>query len=144
MVAGSQASTRYPKAPIPVGTAFLLPNPGSPTLKLEFQGLVRGLEIRKTISIAGLQQVVSALGLYEAVEQLQGAQSSRNSYPDIPRRHMGVSENRGTLFGAPYNKDPTIDGTILGSPIFGNPHIVLKPFSLQAYGARNIRQHPKP
>ena len=34
----------------------------------------------------------------------------------------GVSENRGTLFGGPYNKDPTIWGTILGSPIFGNPH----------------------
>ena len=27
---------------------------------------------------------------------------------------MGVSENRGTLFGGPYNKDPTI---------FENPHI---------------------
>ena len=36
---------------------------------------------------------------------------------------MGVSENRGTLFGGPYNKDPTIYGTILGSPIFGNSHI---------------------
>ena len=30
---------------------------------------------------------------------------------------------RGTLFWGPYNKDPTIWGTILGSPIFGNPHI---------------------
>ena len=29
----------------------------------------------------------------------------------------------GTLFWGPYNKDPTIEGTILGSPIFGNPHI---------------------
>ena len=37
---------------------------------------------------------------------------------------MGVSENRGTLFGGPYNKDPTMWGTILGSPIFGNPHIM--------------------
>ena len=27
-------------------------------------------------------------------------------------------------FGGPYNKDPTIWGTILRSPIFGNPHIV--------------------
>ena len=29
---------------------------------------------------------------------------------------------RGTLIWGPYNKDPTIKGTILGSPIFGNPH----------------------
>ena len=34
----------------------------------------------------------------------------------------GVSENRGTLFWGPYNKDPTISGTRLGSPIFGNYH----------------------
>ena len=27
---------------------------------------------------------------------------------------------RGTLFLCPYNKDPTIWGTLLGSPIFGN------------------------
>ena len=32
----------------------------------------------------------------------------------------------GTLFGGPYNKDPTILGTILGSPIFGNSHMVFK------------------
>ena len=37
---------------------------------------------------------------------------------------MGVSKNQGTLCGGPYNKDPTIQGTILGSPIFGNSHIV--------------------
>ena len=38
--------------------------------------------------------------------------------------HMGLSKkNRGTLFGGPYNKDPTIKGTILGSLIFGNPHM---------------------
>ena len=29
----------------------------------------------------------------------------------------------GTLFWRPYNKDPTIWGTILGSPIFGNSHV---------------------
>ena len=28
---------------------------------------------------------------------------------------------RGTLFWGPYNKDPTIEGTILGSQNFGNP-----------------------
>ena len=30
---------------------------------------------------------------------------------------------RGTLFWGPYNKDPSILGTILGTPIFGNSHI---------------------
>ena len=29
----------------------------------------------------------------------------------------------GTLFWGPYNEDPTIWGTRLGSPIFGNSHI---------------------
>ena len=37
---------------------------------------------------------------------------------------VGTSENRGTLFWGPSNKDPTISGTILGSPIFGNSHVV--------------------
>ena len=51
---------------------------------------------------------------------------------------MGVSENTGTSFWGPYNKDPIIKGTILGSPIFGNSHIndlyFLKPsaFTLQS------------
>ena len=30
-------------------------------------------------------------------------------------------------FGVLYNKDPTIWGTILGSPVFGNPHIDPRP-----------------
>ena len=30
---------------------------------------------------------------------------------------------RGTLFGDPYNKDPTVQDTILGSPVFGNSQI---------------------
>ena len=30
----------------------------------------------------------------------------------ISEGQMGVSENRGTLFWGPYNKDPTISGTI--------------------------------
>ena len=37
---------------------------------------------------------------------------------------MGLSEDEGTLFWGPYNKDPTIKGTILGSPILGSPHII--------------------
>ena len=39
-------------------------------------------------------------------------------------QNLGVSENGGTLFGGPNNKDPTIWGTILGSPIFGNSHLL--------------------
>ena len=35
---------------------------------------------------------------------------------------LGVSENSGALFWDPYKKDPAIWGTILGSPIFRNPH----------------------
>ena len=47
-----------------------------------------------------------------------GSSTSSTSAKDS----LGVSENRGTLFGGPYNKDPTISGTILGPPIFGNSH----------------------
>ena len=32
---------------------------------------------------------------------------------------MGASQNRGTLFGGPHNKDYSILGSILGSPYFG-------------------------
>ena len=32
---------------------------------------------------------------------------------------------RGTLIWGPYNEDPTIWGTIFGSPIFGNSHMAL-------------------
>ena len=43
----------------------------------------------------------------------------------LDSRHMGVPENKGyPLFWGPSNKDPTtIYGTILGSPILGNPPI---------------------
>ena len=36
---------------------------------------------------------------------------------------MGVSENKGHLIPRPCGGDPTISVAILGSPIFGNPHI---------------------
>ena len=36
---------------------------------------------------------------------------------------MGVSEIRGTVSWGPHNKDPTILGAIVGSPIFGNSQI---------------------
>ena len=32
-------------------------------------------------------------------------------------------ETRGAVFWGLYSQDPTIWGTILGSPIFGNPQI---------------------
>ena len=38
-------------------------------------------------------------------------------------RASNFRELRGTLFWGPYNKDPTFQGTILGSPIFGNSHM---------------------
>ena len=50
---------------------------------------------------------------------------------------------RGTLFWGPYNKDPTIWGTIFGSPIFGSSHFeaVLANCSKnpQAEASRNVR-----
>ena len=48
------------------------------------------------------------------------------------RVYLGVSEIRGTVFWGPYNKDPTIQGTILGSPIFGNSHLAVQ---LEALGS---------
>ena len=46
---------------------------------------------------------------------------------------------RGTLFWGPSSKDPTISGSMLGSPIFGNSHMhnwknMKKPFHTQAQG----------
>ena len=32
-------------------------------------------------------------------------------------------KTRGTVFWGAYNKDPTISGTLFGSPIFGNSHV---------------------
>ena len=52
-----------------------------------------------------------------------GTPKPRNPKPLRPRDHTkkGVSENTGsTLFWGPYNKDPTIKGTVVGSPMFGN------------------------
>ena len=50
---------------------------------------------------------------------------------------MGVSEDRGTSFWGPDSKDPTIEGIILGSPIFGNSHIYI------GHHLRCIRPHPE-
>ena len=40
-----------------------------------------------------------------------------------PRLIWNFPKIRGTLFWGLYNKDPCIQGTILGSPIFGNYHL---------------------
>ena len=37
-----------------------------------------------------------------------------------------IPKIRGTLFGSPHSKDPTIKGTILGSLFFGNSRVELK------------------
>ena len=53
-------------------------------------------------------------------------QEPRSKYVRLNRYlYMGVSEIRDTLFWGPDNKDPTIQGTILGSPIFANSHIYI-------------------
>ena len=36
------------------------------------------------------------------------ALSPKPSVPKSGSQHLGISENRGTLFWGPYNKDPTI------------------------------------
>ena len=43
----------------------------------------------------------------------------------ISKQFCGTFRKLGyPIFGGPCNKDPTIWGTILGSPIFGNPPYV--------------------
>ena len=40
----------------------------------------------------------------------------------VHQQYLGVSDNAGDIIlGSLYNKDPTISGTRLLSPIFGNP-----------------------
>ena len=44
----------------------------------------------------------------------------------VPLYHIWeFPKSRRTLFGCPYNMDPTIQGTTLGPPIFGNSHVGL-------------------
>ena len=43
---------------------------------------------------------------------------------------------KGTVFWGPSNKNPTIEGTILGSPIFGNPHFGLQSWSSALHALR--------
>ena len=53
-----------------------------------------------------------------AMQLSQRVQSTR-----IKGTYMGGSMNLGLLFGSPYNKSPTILGSILGPPIVGNSHM---------------------
>ena len=46
----------------------------------------------------------------------------------------GFPKLRGTLFGGPHNKDYSILGSILGSTILGNYHLV----AFHKYGDLNI------
>ena len=58
---------------------------------------------------------------YPYFRKLPYHKSSKPKGPTIkPTREF--PKIRGTLFWGPCNKDPTIWGTILGSPIFGNSH----------------------
>ena len=57
-----------------------------------------------------------------------GFETVRNR-KEKPKVRLAIREFpkiRGTLFWGPYNKDPTISGTISGSPIFGNAHKALQ------------------
>ena len=47
-----------------------------------------------------------------------------NKNPGKVEKTWEFPKIRDTLFWGPYNKDPTVYGTILGSPIFGNSHIL--------------------
>ena len=56
---------------------------------------------------------------------------------DAPDFMWGFPKIGGTLFWGPYNKDPTIEGTILGSPIFGNSHFAFRVQGLGVGGPQN-------
>ena len=87
------------------------PNPGALNLKSQkipkafiFQGL--GFRV--------LYQTLSTPLLGTLVLLFEGTRVLVD--PGTLRPQMGASENMCALFGGPYNKDPTILGTVLGSP----------------------------
>ena len=49
----------------------------------------------------------------------------------------------GAMFRGPYTKDPTISGTILGSPIFGNLHLMTVSDIAPARWALEIEMKPR-
>ena len=53
------------------------------------------------------------------LEELLVHSPSLGAPPNGPKWEF--PKTSGTLYWDPYNKDPAIKGTILGSPIFGNP-----------------------
>ena len=64
---------------------------------------------------------------------------------DLTKTMWEFPKIMGTLFGGPYNKDPTIWGTILGSPILGNPHATLfhKPCGRELEELSNLNPETK-
>ena len=60
-------------------------------------------------TVLGKSSKLSGLELNEPADvQCDGLQLSAFGDESTSPTHMGVSENRGTLFWSPYNKDPTI------------------------------------
>ena len=68
--------------------------------------------------------------------------------PSRADKHGRISRSRlrsgsrageeSNLFWSPYNKDPTIWGPILGSPIFGNPHMTWNDLAKSAESQRKL------
>ena len=94
---------------------------------LGFRGLgFRGLGFRG-LGFRGLGFRVLGLGFWVQEASRSPGCNFRVFNPEIRTVEHGTAwefpKIRGTLFWGPYNKDPTIRGTFLGSPIFGNSHL---------------------
>ena len=52
-------------------------------------------------------------------------------------RNMGVSQNQGTIFRGPHNKDYSLLGSILGSPYLGKlPYLAVQDVTFTILGLR--------
>ena len=60
----------------------------------------------------------------------------RSNHMNLVFWDLEFAKMRGTLFWGPYNKDPAISGTILGSSIFGNSHAEFQGSGFRADGFR--------
>ena len=81
------------------------------------------------------------------VGKLVGVHSRFLVVPRLRTSEYDSSRKLGYLIWGPYNKDPTNWGTILGSPIFGNPHMdfsitVTSPEQTEegAFGLRKVHE----
>ena len=93
-------------------------SPSNPKPYRSLVGTLKGTLIHTSIkehwslwATEGLREVCRG----ERSPGILGGRSTRFSIWELPKI-------RGTLFGGPYNKDPFISGTRLGSPVFGNSH----------------------